>query len=191
VAERWKQALRPFLEGTLEAPRASTSPAPVDLVCPALGSQPDSDMARLTLRVAEKLGRARVLTLRPGVPSPRAEPEVERHGGIETWRFTPDEPLSREPSAPLPGASSLETAVVGSAAVPVLLGVETASARELLARVPSRVWGVGDPTLPDASRAEARRRLGTRLLELAPSSPDTTATRLAELLSRTGEAHAR
>ncbi|HEX8824029.1 MAG TPA: glycosyltransferase [Archangium sp.] len=191
VATRWKQTLRPFLEGTLEAPPASASPVPVDLICPALGPRPDSDMARLASRVAEKLGRARVLTLRPGVPSPRAEPEVERHGGIETWRFTPDEPLSREPSAPLPGASSLETAVVGSAAVPVLLGVETASARELLARVPSRVWGVGDPTLPDASRAEARRRLGTRLLELAPSSPDTTATRLAELLSRTGEAHAR
>lgn len=191
VAERWKQALRPFLEGSLEAPRASTAPAPVDLVCPALGPRPDSDMARLARRVAEKLGHARVLTLRPGVPSPRAAPEVEREGGLEIWRFTPDEPLSREPSAELPGASSLETAVVGASAVPVLLGVETASARELLARLPSRAWGVEDATLSPSSRAEARRTLGTRLLELKPSSLDTTAARLAELLARPGEAHAR
>ncbi len=191
VATRWKESLRPFLEGTLEAPRACASPVRVDLVCPALGPRPDSDMARLARRVAEKLGRARVLTLRPGAPSPRAAPEVESTGGVETWRFTPDEPLSRESSAQPPGASSLETAVVGSAAVPVLLGVETASARELLARIPSRLWGVGDTSLPDSSRVEARHRLGPRLLEPKPSSPDATATRLAELLARTGEAHAR
>jgi glycosyltransferase involved in cell wall biosynthesis len=191
VASGVKEGLRPFLEGRLDTARTAEAPAAYNLLCPALGSRPDSDMARLARRVAEKLGRARLLTLRSGPPSPRTAPEVERSGGLETWRFTPDEPLPREAAGELPPSSSLETAVVASEAVPVLLGVESASARELLSRRPGRLWGVADATLPAPARAEAQRKLGPRLLELSSSQLDTTATRLAELLARPGEAHGR
>jgi glycosyltransferase involved in cell wall biosynthesis len=192
VATGVKEGLRPFLEGRLEAARPHEAPAAYDLLCPALGARPDSDMARLARCVAEKLGRARLLTLHSGPPSSRTAPEVQRSGGVETWHFSPDEPLSRDTSGELPASSSLETAAVGSEAVPVLLGVQDASARELLSRRPSRLWGVADSTLLAPARAELQRKLGPRLLELPPSQLDSTATRLAELLSHaSGEAHGR
>ena len=191
VATGVRAGLSPFLEGRLEPARPSSPPAAYDLLCPALGPQPDSPMARLARHVAEKLGRARLLTLHAGPPSPRAKPEVESAGGVETWRFTPDEPLPRTPSGALPPSSSLETAAMGSEAVTVLLGVEAASARELLSRRPARLWGVADTTLPARVHEDARHALGPRLLELSPSQWEATATRLAERLTRPGEAHAR
>jgi glycosyltransferase involved in cell wall biosynthesis len=191
VASGVREGLRPFLEARLEPARHAEARAAYDLLCPELGPRPDSDMARLARCVAEKLGRARVLTLHTGPPSSRTAPEVERSGGLETWRFTPDEPLPRAPSGELPPSSSLETAAAGSEAVPVLLGVEGASARELLSRRPGRLWGVAADALPTPALAEAQRKLGPRLLKLSPSQLDTTATRLAELLARPGEAHAR
>ncbi len=193
VAAQLKETLGPFLEGRL-APRAPGGAAlRLALVSPELGARPDSDQARLARCVAEKLGEGtRVLTLRAGAPTPRQAPEKVQDGGLEVWRFTPDEPLARDGTAHLPGSSALEMAARSTQVPLVLLGLGGTSARELFSRATDRVWGVCEPTLPHAMQAEARRRLGARLLESSPSSStEQLATRLAELLPRPPSAHAR
>ena len=189
VAARIREALLPFLTGTLPpAGGPAEEPAP-SLVCPGFIAFPEAPESQLARRLAQRLPGARILALDPN-PRPEAlAPRRTRQEGVEVRAFTPDEPLPRDAARELPGSSSLETALRVSRAPAVFLPADTLVARTTLPHLLTTAWGVRDATRP-ASPSGAGEHLGRRMLTFHPSEPDATVSALVQALQSSGAARA-
>lgn len=185
VAAGVREGLRPLLEGLAPVRPSQGSEAVAEIVCPSLARWPEAPLSQLARRLAAALPGARLLTLRP-TPGPGASGPHEEAGA---WHFTPDQPLPRQESAPLPGSSSLETALRTSRAPVVFLGVDTEVARAALPQVQERAWGVQEAGTSTGGPAKTEG-LGPRLLTLE-ATPEATVGRLVEALTASGRSHAR
>ncbi|MFY0521846.1 glycosyltransferase [Archangium gephyra] len=187
VAAAVREALRPLLEAPPARPSPPPSPYTVELVCPGLLAAPDAPASRLTRRLMERLPRARVLALHTGAPLTSSAPGVDRAGGGEVWRFSPDLPPPRAPSAGLPGSSSLETAVCASGVPAIFLGADTQVARDTVPRLGERAWGITFSPERPAGAPE----YGNRLLTLDAGRLDEAAGRIIHILDTRGGPRAR
>lgn len=187
VATAVRDALRPLLEGTLPHPTPSTSGHGVELVCPGFSAAPEAPMSRFTRRLAERLPRARVLSLHAGALLTSAAPAVDSAGAGEVWRFSPDLPLPREASGELPGSSALETAVCASEAPALFLGADTRVAWDAVPRLGARAWGV----VSSSERLSGSPDYGDRLLALDSGRMDEAVNRIARILETRGASRAR
>ncbi|MBZ4417774.1 glycosyltransferase [Myxococcus sp. RHST-1-4] len=185
VAEQVRVAFEGVLSGRVAPSPAPPPAAPVELVCPGFTVRPEEAASRMARSLAERLPGARILALRPRGAEPALALGPEDVGGVPVWHFTPDQPPGRAP-APLPGASSLETAVRVSSAPVVLLGADTEVARAVLPHVRERAWGTyeGPPAGPHLE--SARQHLGRRLVVLEPSRPEDALRTLLSALPSTG-----
>ncbi|WIG98104.1 glycosyltransferase [Myxococcus sp. SDU36] len=153
----------------------------MDVVCPAFAVRPDAPASRLAGLIVELLPGARLLALRPlGAAGSRGH---VRHAAT---CFTPDQPVSRNPEAPLPGSSSLETAVRASGARVLLVGLETASARTLLPRVAKRAWAIATPGIPSELLALVREHLEDRVIIVEAAGSEPTREELRAALASKG-----
>jgi len=175
VAEQVREAFQRVLSGR-PAPQSSPVSPSVELVCPGFTVRLEDAASRLARRLLERLPGARLLALRPRGLEPSLSLGPEDVGGVPVWHFTPDQPMGR---GPLPGSSSLETAVRVSSAPVVLLGAETAVAHALLPHVKERAWAA---SLPGPATEPARQLLGDRLVMLEPSRPEDAARTLLNIL---------
>ncbi|ATB48871.1 glycosyltransferase [Corallococcus macrosporus] len=181
VAEQVRRALTGVLSGTDSGGARGSPSATVELMCPGFLVRAGSPSAQLARRLAARLPGARILALRPGDGG-----EAEgREGGLVT-QFTPDQPVSRRDNAPLPGSSSMETAVRASAAPVVLLGLDTASAQTLLPYVAKRAWGVATSSAQPELLAAARAHLGLRTVVAHPLQTGATVETLLTALASKG-----
>ncbi len=173
VAEQVREAFQGVLSG-----RSASGPSPVtpsvELVCPGFTVRPEDATSRLARRLLERLPGARLLALRPRGVEASLSLGPEDMGGVPVWHFTPDQPVGQ---GPLPGSSSLETAVRVSSAPAVLLGAETAVAHALLPHIKDRAWGAYESSLPGSAQS-----LGNRLVSLESSRPEDAARALLNLL---------
>ncbi len=174
IAEQVRQAFQEVLAGPRRAARST--PSAIDVVCPAFTVRPQAPESRLAGLIVEQLPGARLLALKPW-----AEDGSRGHGASRVSCFTPDQPVSRHAEAPLPGSSSLETAVRASGARVLLMGLESASVRALLPRVSERAWAIATPAMPPELLAVAREHLGERVIHVtsAGSEPTREAVRAA------------
>jgi hypothetical protein len=159
----------------------------VELVCPGFSAAPDAVMSRLTRRLAERLPKARVLSLHAGPLLTSTAPAVDSTGAGEVWRFSPDLPLPRETSGELPGSSALETAVCASEAPALFLGADTQVARDAVARLGARAWGV----TTSSERPPGAPDYGERLIPLDIVRMDETVDRITRILETRGGSRAR
>jgi len=191
VAEQVREAFQ-FVRSNASANRPPSSPrATVELVCPAFVVRPEDPSALLARRLAERLPGARILALRPRGEAATGKLDTVSRAGVTVATFTPDQPASRDVNSPLPGASSLETAVRASSGPVVLLGMETVCAQTLLPRIAERAWGVATPSSQPALPEAARAHLGDRLVVNDPAQPDAALrTLLAGLASKGVISHA-
>ena len=185
VARAVREALHPFLEGTLRAPVRLDGPPGVDLVCPGFAASPDAPLSQLARQLARQLPGARVLTLDPRPTPAELAPRMRLDEGVAVHAFTPDEPLSREGAHALTGSSSLGTALRASRAPVVFLSADTLIARDALPHLGDRAWGVRDGAASDGAGA-----LGARLLSLDAQRPDTLLAALVQALRSPGASRA-
>lgn len=188
VAEQVREGLRPLLEGTPPRPAPLPSSAHVELVCPGFDQWPDAPMSTLARHLLAALPDSRILTLRRTSEALPGPIDVADEGYVA--RFTPDQPLPRPADKPLPGSSSLETALRRARGRLVFLGVDTEVARATLPHVLPRAWGVreaGSPVPPLPAEAE---RLGSRLLTLDANVLGPELKRLVDALKSERKSHA-
>jgi hypothetical protein len=190
VATAIREALQPFLAGPSSPPGSSAGDlAGVTLVCPGLAAFPEAPASRLALQLAERLSPHRLLTLDPSPRPTQRAPRTQRVGGQEVLAFSPDEPLSREPSWPLPGSSSLELALRTSRSPLLFLPADARLARDTLPFVSSRAWGVRD--VKEAAPApEVTSHLGSRLLSVDFHQPEPAVSALIQALRPLGASRA-
>jgi hypothetical protein len=190
VAVAVREALEPFLKGpSSTSASCAEESAGVTLVCPGLAAFPDAPDSRLALRLAQRLSPRRLLTLDPSpLPTQRA-PRTQRVGGQEVLAFSPDEPLPREPSRPLPGSSSLEMALRTSRAPLLFLPADSLLARDTLPFVSSRSWGASD-VKGAAPASEVTSLLGSRLLSVDFHQPEPAVSALIQALRPLGASRA-
>lgn len=194
VAAQVRTALQGCLEGRMPEQAAVPAAPPVELVCPGFVTRPDAPMSRLARELQRRLPEARMLALRARGEEPSLSLGPQATEGAPVWHFTPDQPVGPTPE-PLPGSSSLETAVRASTGSVVLLGTDTAVAQALLQDVGRRGWGVRDAAASSDETAieSARHHLGARLLELNRADIHATADALVRSLAskKRGSRHAR
>ncbi|MGE6762224.1 glycosyltransferase [Corallococcus interemptor] len=194
VATQVRNTLLRWLGARDAGPAATPSEAPaIELVCPGFTSRPDAPMSRLARELHRRLPDSRILALRGRGEEPVLSLGPRTSEGASVWHFTPDQPVGPAPE-PLPGSSSLETAVRASSGKVVLLGTDSGVSQALLGAVGRRGWGVRDAaTVTDEAATEAaRHHLGPRLLELDRSDLDAVANTLVQgLSSKRGARHAR
>ncbi|AKQ65371.1 Glycosyltransferase [Myxococcus hansupus] len=179
IAEQVREAFQEVLTGF--RPGAQALHSGIDVVCPAFAVRPDAPESRLARLLVEQLDGARILALKPW-----GADEAHGHDTHAVAYFTPDQPVSRHAEAPLPGSSSLETAVRASNGRVLLLGLETASVRALLPRVAERAWAIATPTVPAELRAVAREHLGDKVLVVESANSEPTREELLAALASEG-----
>jgi len=189
VAEAVRDALQPFLAGTPDTPEPVRDAASVDLVCPGLLAFPEAPVSRLALRLARRLPGCRVLTLDPTALPERRAPREAALEGQRVHAFSPDEPLSREPSRELPGSSSLTMALRTSRAPAVFLPVDGLLARDTLPYLAPRAWGLRDTGRPHPA-AEGAPSLGSRLFSVDFHHAEPAENALVQALRPSGASRA-
>ncbi|WP_426753014.1 glycosyltransferase [Myxococcus sp. Y35] len=189
VAEQVRRAFKGICAGaSLERPADARPAATVELVCPGFTVRPEEPASRLARQLAERLPGARVLALRPWGEDAALTPHPVSVEGVTVMHFTPDQPVVPDVGAPLPGSSSLETAVRTSTAPVVLLSADTVTAQALLSRVAARAWGACAPSARPDLLAFAREHLGDKLVMEEAARIETTLQALITTLASTGVA---